>query len=261
MHASPLRIVVCGGLAEPELLIVKSALARLPGKADVTWIGGPPDNWPQSIGQADLCVVLQGWPDEFPAATVQAMLSIGITSRLVCCQGAWCASAGRTRADWPLAVCVPVELFAARLKLELNVLDGVRDPLPYTASRDEIFAALYCAETASAPTAQLGIESPDHAYARELQSIAAGSIQTERQGAVLVDVDPCDLTTTAQLAQAVQAGSPGRVIALSGFPRAEHRVACMAAGAAACLSKFDPLTEVYACIEDSRGRPQQAGGT
>ncbi len=65
------------------------------------------------------------------------MIGLYPLARLVCCYGPWCASDGRTRDIWPLAVRVPVDAAAERIRRELEVLSGRRQPLPLTASRDE----------------------------------------------------------------------------------------------------------------------------
>jgi hypothetical protein len=93
---------------------------------------------------ADLVIVCQLWPDEYTPADLRDLLRAFPLARLVCGYGPWCASDGRTRDVWPLAVRVPAEFVARRIDLELEVLAGDRWPLPLplplTASRDEIFA-------------------------------------------------------------------------------------------------------------------------
>ena len=93
------------------------------------------DRW-----HADLIVVCQHWPDEYASGDVRELLRAFPLARLVCCYGPWCASDGRTRDVWPLAVRVPAVDAERRIDLELEVLAGDRWPLPLTASRDEIFA-------------------------------------------------------------------------------------------------------------------------
>jgi hypothetical protein len=148
MHRTPLRIAVCGGLRGSEADIVAAALSCLPVEVELRSIDAPPSDWPTIAGTADLCIVLQGWPDEIPSRIVHEIIAACAAGRLICCLGPWCASAGRTRAIWPPAICVPVEHFASRLAFELSVLSGERPPLPATASRDEAFAAHYAAGTA-----------------------------------------------------------------------------------------------------------------
>jgi hypothetical protein len=87
----------------------------------------------------ELVLVCQHGSDEFTTQDVHGLIGRFPLARLVCCYGPWCASDGRTRDIWPLAVRVPVELAAERIRRELEVLSGRRPPLPLTASRDEIF--------------------------------------------------------------------------------------------------------------------------
>jgi hypothetical protein len=87
----------------------------------------------------ELVVVCQHSSDEFTTPDVHRLIGLFPLARLVCCYGPWCASDGRTRDIWPLAVRVPVELAPDRLRRELEVLSASRQPLPLTASRDEIF--------------------------------------------------------------------------------------------------------------------------
>jgi hypothetical protein len=87
----------------------------------------------------ELVIVCQHGPDEFPESDVHRLIGLFPLARLISCYGPWCASDGRTRDIWPLAVRVPVAAAAERVRRELDVLAGRRPPLPLTASRDEIF--------------------------------------------------------------------------------------------------------------------------
>jgi hypothetical protein len=87
----------------------------------------------------ELVIVCQHWPDEYSRTDVQRLMALFPLGRLVCCYGLWCESDGRTRDAWPLSVRVPVRCAAERIRRELEVLTGVRPPLPWTASRDECF--------------------------------------------------------------------------------------------------------------------------
>lgn len=89
--------------------------------------------------QPDLVAVCQHWPDEFPPSDVDRLFRALPLARFVVYYGPWCASDGRTRSVWPLAVRIPVGEAENRLRRELEVLRGHRPPLPLTASRDEIF--------------------------------------------------------------------------------------------------------------------------
>lgn len=145
-----LRIAICGSLTGAEAERAAAALLRLPHDAEISRHPARRAEWPQLAGQADLCIVFQAWPDEFPVAVARAVVAECSAARLIVCQGAWCASAGRTRKVWPKAVCVPVEELAARLEFEIAVLNGRRTPLPATAALDEIFAATYAMDAPGA---------------------------------------------------------------------------------------------------------------
>lgn len=88
----------------------------------------------------DLVVICRHWPDEYPPTDVERLIAAFPLARLVCSDGPWCASAGRTRNIWPAAVRVPVEESAARIRLEARVIRGEVPPLPLTAGLDEAFA-------------------------------------------------------------------------------------------------------------------------
>jgi len=91
---------------------------------------------------ADLIVICQSWSDEFTASEVAGLLAAAPLARVLCVYGRWCDSDGRTRRHWPLAVRVPVADFARRLKHEITVLMTGTAPLPWTATRTELFAGL-----------------------------------------------------------------------------------------------------------------------
>jgi hypothetical protein len=136
------RIVLLGDSASAAMRPVLEALQRLLPAADVRCAGSIEDA-AQQFGSGDwhpdLVVVCQHWPDEFPFSEVDRLFRAFPLARSVVAYGAWCASDGRTRSIWPLAVRVPVSEVEDRLRRELEVVRGTRSPLPLTASRDEIF--------------------------------------------------------------------------------------------------------------------------
>jgi hypothetical protein len=121
---TPLRIFV-------ERLVESGCDARF---AAAIAASSADDGW-----HPELIIVCQHGSDEFTTPEVHRLIGLYPLARLVCCYGSWCASDGRTRDIWPLAVRVPVELAPERIRRELEVLAGRRRPLPLTASRDEIF--------------------------------------------------------------------------------------------------------------------------
>ncbi|MBL8849803.1 MAG: hypothetical protein JNG89_08970 [Planctomycetaceae bacterium] len=136
-----MRIIVFGRLSGVDADLLATALTRLPTGAEICRESGPQTKWPEVAGDADLCIVLQSWSDEFPADLAHALVAACSASRLIVCQGVWCISDGRTRSVWPRAVCVSADELAGRLEFELGVLNGTQTPLPVTAALDEIFAA------------------------------------------------------------------------------------------------------------------------
>ncbi|MCA9079997.1 MAG: hypothetical protein KDA58_05530 [Planctomycetaceae bacterium] len=88
----------------------------------------------------DLVLVCQHWSDEYRTDEVEQLLATCPLARVICCYGPWCASDGRTRNVWPLALRVPVEQAAMRIEAERLVALGLRAPLPCTATVEEIFA-------------------------------------------------------------------------------------------------------------------------
>ncbi|WP_437191028.1 hypothetical protein [Planctomicrobium sp. SH527] len=93
--------------------------------------------------QADLVIVFQHSPDEYPLSDILSLLNAIPLTRLIVCQGPWCSSYGRTRQYWPAAVCVDESRWLTRVEKELKVLSGECLPLPWTAGLDEIFAFDY----------------------------------------------------------------------------------------------------------------------
>jgi hypothetical protein len=240
MHRPRYRIAVCGSLHGAEADAVADALRQLPDDAEIHWSNGPPEQWLQSAGAVDLCIVLQGWPDEIPVRTAHALIAACSAGRLICCQGAWCASTGRTRATWPPAVCVPIEQFASRLAFELNVLAGHRAPVPATASRDEAFAAHY-AVSPDVDVVPVRIDSPDSAYARELQQALNPSDAGGHRHVTIHDLDVmCDVP---------QGESAPAAIAVAGFPRSGQTREGESSELQTIVPKLAPLAELQSAIQ------------
>ena len=163
------RILLLGDSTSPEMGPVIEALSRLSPAADVRSAGAIEDAAKQAGSgdfHPDLVVVCQHWSDEFSPSDVDHLLRAFPLARFIVVYGAWCASDGRTRSIWPLAMRVPVNEAEDRLRRELAVLRGKRAPLPLTASRDEIFlfdAAEEAGQTISPvkmPAAQRTTEAP-----------------------------------------------------------------------------------------------------
>jgi hypothetical protein len=137
------HVLVVGDLFAPEMRGIAQRLDRLGVDGyDVRAtprVGDALAKFSSSAWQPDLMIICQHWPDEFTTVEVHQLLAAFPLARLICCYGPWCASDGRTRDVWPLAIRVEAHCAARRIDLELEVLAGSRWPLPLTASRDEIF--------------------------------------------------------------------------------------------------------------------------
>ena len=93
----------------------------------------------ESETDPEIVFTLQSWPDEFPAADVQRLLSAWPLARFVCAFGPWCEADGRNRAIWPESVRVPIGKSMERIRIESDIVAGKQAPLPLTAGRDEAF--------------------------------------------------------------------------------------------------------------------------
>lgn len=88
----------------------------------------------------DLIVVALSHPDEHSEDHAIAALAAAPLSRWIVLLGEWCASALRTGLPWPPPLCIFADEFDRRFDAERTVLHGNRDPLPWTASREETVA-------------------------------------------------------------------------------------------------------------------------
>lgn len=143
------HILLIGQSSSAEMQPVADALGRLAPAVEirsVESIAAAAEQFASGVWHPELVIVCQHWPDEFAPAEVDRLFRTFPLARFICCYGPWCASDGRTRAIWPLAVRVPVAEAADRIRRELAVVRGERPPLPLTASRDEIFV-FDCSET------------------------------------------------------------------------------------------------------------------
>ena len=142
------------------------------------------------VGKADefpdLIVVFQSWSNEFTAEEVNRLLAWAPLARLVVCYGAWCESDGRNHKCWPLSVRVPVWAAKGRIEREWRLIQAASDlvPLPWSASREEVFAADHPPIVKSRSPQRVLIDSPDQAYRSFLIE------QLTEEGHSVVDDDP-----------------------------------------------------------------------
>ena len=199
----------------------------------------------------DLVIVLQSWPDQFSAADVHALLELFPLARIACCFGPWCDSDGRSRPVWPPAFRVPAAAAITRLEHELNVLAGSAVPLPWTASRTEIFEFDFGEDQPeTAGPRKLSVISPDRSWREMMQRSATGEEHARDQNGasavcsstshdaddepperVLFDADPWNEERAEALA-AIRAAVPAsKIVALVGFPRVDLQSELHRAGA------------------------------
>jgi hypothetical protein len=143
----------------------------------------------------DLIVVLQSWPNENSSTEILGLLSYAPLARVVVCYGAWCESDGRNQNLWPPAVRVPVWSAAARIEREWALIQnpGEQIPLPWSASREEVFVADHPPIPQRSVAQEFYIDSPDPQYKAFLcEWVKANGhmvVQTDAT-ALLFDADP-----------------------------------------------------------------------
>jgi hypothetical protein len=143
----------------------------------------------------DLIVVLQSWSNEYSAGDANRLLAFAPLARVVVCYGAWCESDGRNQNVWPLSVRVPIWSARQRIEREWQLIQSAVDqsPLPWSASREEIFAADHRPSAIWLEPQRVLIDSPDPAYQqflRDLLITESHQIVTETPTVLLFDADP-----------------------------------------------------------------------
>lgn len=196
-------------------------------------------------GFPDLVIVLQGWPGEFSASQISEFLSFTPLSRIVVCYGAWCESDGRNQNPplWPNAVRVPVWAAAARIEREWRLIndDSAGQAMPWSASREEIFAA----DHADLPRWQLPspvlIDSPDPDYQQFLSQLLKSTgyeIATEVPGTILFDADPWGPERTRILGALRDQHPDARIVALTSLCQPDQATQLHLLGAVQIINKL-----------------------
>ncbi len=213
----------------------------------------------------DLIVIVQNWPDEFSPSEIASLFAFAPLARVVVAYGAWCESDGRNRHLWPLAVRVPLRSAAARIEHEWRLLHEERglEPLPLSASREEVFAADHppLAKTASPQTVL--VVSPDPAYRRYLNELLASAGHTvcsvdaptpgSQPTAILFDADPWDEARADQLRSLFQQHPTANTIALMSLPHPNHEAAIIHLGATTVLPKLGDQSTILKAVIGSLG--------
>jgi len=166
----------------------------------------------------DLVIVLQGSPHEYPAVQISQFLAFTPLSRIVVCYGAWCESDGRnqSRPLWPNALRVPVWAATSRIGREWKLINdkSAGQPLPWSASREEVFAADHIDQPIWQLTPPILIDSPDPEYQRFLYQLSSSlgyQITTQAPATILFDADPWG-PARANALRALQNQHPGATI-------------------------------------------------
>lgn len=220
----------------------------------------------------DLIVIVQSQPDEFSSVEIASLFAFAPLARLVVAYGAWCESDGRTRNVWPLAVRVSLPNAASRIEREWRLLHEERgiEPLPLSASREEVFAADHrlCDQTVAFEQPTTGpaasrqtvlVVSPDPAYRRYLHELlvvtgheACKGISPEVDShptAVLFDADPWTAAILERVRTLKQQHPAAKLIALMSLAHPDHTVELAAAGAAAVQVKLSNQAAIIAALE------------
>ena len=164
----------------------------------------------------ELIIVLQSWPIEYSSDEIRRLLAFAPLARIVVCYGAWCESDGRNHSLWPQTVRVPLWAAQSRIEREWRLLQnpGDQQPLPWSASRDETFAADHPSIAKVAQALSFLVDSPDAAYRQSVTEIMgeAGHKPVQDQPAVLlIDVDPWGPLRSAVLQELI-ARFPGATV-------------------------------------------------
>lgn len=223
----PIQLLIVGQIADVETLSLRDWIGRqFAGAAssdyarlDEGLTAIAVSNW-----IPDLVVVLQNSPDEFSAADIHRLSQHAPLARWVVCFGPWCESDGRTRDLWPLAVRVPRRSARSRLLQEQQVLGNSHEPLPLSASREEIFPFDHSPLGRTDVAATIAVCSPDAAYARYLNELLTSSghrVTTVPNDFdanidwILYDVDPPTPARMTELGSLIQRFGAARVLALT----------------------------------------------
>lgn len=237
------RVLVLGEVTHAEMRPVVNAALGVFADADVrvaphASVISSEEDW-----SPDVAVVCQSRPDEFSAADVHALFARFPVTRWVCCFGVWCESDGRNRDAWPFGARVPARMARSRLERERDVLNGLCDPLPLTAGREEAFAFDYAAGNAGRKPGLTGaVKSADpalrRAFADRLPVIGATITDAESADVILWDADPWNEAAAARLRRLRAANPAAAIVALLGLELPGDERMVTAAGADVVLAKL-----------------------
>jgi hypothetical protein len=277
---SEFRIVLVGEPTAPEFESVAEVLLSAAPEAtfrvacDLEQLAG--DLRDDDV--ADLIVFVQIWSDEFSFSQVTTLPSVGLLTQLCCVYGPWCASDGRSRSDWPLALRVPLEHFRPEVVVTCARTLGLTQPdealpdsqlIPWTAGRDEVFANRYSWQPQPLVAKLIGrtkprricVDTPDLAlrqlwhdlFVRVGYHVEYGSDQAPCD-LIFWDADPAgssrDNADVIRLWSGLRAGAArSKIVVATGFRNPETVARWLALGAATVVSKLLSLREILAELE------------
>ena len=168
----------------------------------------------------DLIVVLQSFPDEFSQQDVQNLFAFAPLARVVVSYGAWCESDGRNHAIWPLSVRIPVWSANSRILREWQLIQTPDDqvPVPWSASREEIFAADHQCLSLGGDPQKVLIDSSDPSFRQYLveRLMASGyQVVQDQPTLMMFDVDPWGISRAAALNELRLKHSQAEIVALA----------------------------------------------
>ena len=198
----------------------------------------------------DLIVIVQSQPDEFSPTEIASLFAFAPLARVVVAYGAWCESDGRTRHAWPLAARVSLPNAPARIEREwrlLNATPGI-ESLPFSSSREEVFAADHLAFEQTASPKTVLVISPDPAYRRYLNELLTAAGHTLDMGnlsegsstttAILFDADPWEDSGPDHVRSLRQQYPLSNIIALMSASHPQHEAELIAAGVSSIRPKL-----------------------
>ncbi len=208
----------------------------------------------------ELVVVFLEWPDQFPRDQVEQLIGLLPLARWVVCCGAWCESIGRNSLVWPTAIRVPARDGDIRIAREIDVIQGKRNSLPLTASREEAYAY----DNSPCPLhvgSKFAVEvrSPDQAYQQSILDIlrrhnlaSMDSPQPAGPDVIIWDLDPYDSGTFNRV-RACCAADNIPIIGTMGVVYPEDLQALTSIGVLDVISKLAPAERLVRLLLDLQG--------
>ena len=246
-----LCILVVGNTDRAEFREAREVLDRWGRVVAAADVGAAAAMLVQGDTPADLIVVAQAFPGEFPAERVDSLRRLAPLARVVVLLGSWCEGETRTGRAWPGAIRVYWHQWIPRAEQELSRLHDGRCSawsLPFTASDEEQILV-----SADEPIAQRQGLVAIYSARLEMQEWLAAACRRAGLATAWLRPDRLDPPGPAQMVLFDATDGRGEelehlrrlnawvprpaIVALVDFPRVEDRDRLLAAGADAVLSK------------------------